>query len=160
MWCATAHIGELFYQNKKNDPQIYMDMDEPLFNLKEHIKLQTDVQTESQILLLANEHLESKVGANSVVKGYPPTVTDEPIFLYSTDNNNVTLPAELEMPKFPIFPISVSVENDASLAKVACSVGHECKRRVETYTRIDSLMKMGVQQFIEMLRVNLCKLME
>ena len=137
-----------------------MDMDGPLYNLKEHIKLHTDVQTESQILLLGNEHLEAKVGINSLVKGYPPTDTDNPIFLYSTDNNNVTIPNELELPKFPTFPNSVSVENDASQAKVACSVGHECKRRIETYSRIDSLIKNGVQQFIEMLRVNLTKLLE
>lgn len=137
-----------------------MGMDEPLFNLKEHIKLQTDVQPENQILLLGSEHLEAKVGANSLVKGYPPTDTDTPIFLYSTDNNNVTIPSELELPKFPTFPNSVSVETDASLAKVACSVGHECKRRVENYSRIDSLMKIGVQQFIEMLRINLIKLLE
>lgn len=104
--------------------------------------------------------MEAKVGAQSLAKGYPETTTETPIFLYSTDNNNVTVPAELDLPKFPTFPNSVSVENDASLAKVACSVGHECKRRVETYSRIDLLMKAAVEQFGEMLRTNLGKLLE
>lgn len=109
---------------------------------------------------MTNEHLETKVGINSLVKGYPTTDAEAPIFLYSTDNNNVIIPTEMDLPKFPTFSNSVSVENDASQAKVACSVGHECKRRIEVYSRIDSLMKNGVQQFIEMLRVNLSKLLE
>lgn len=153
-------IIHVFYINQTSSIEVYTDMNEPLFNVKEHIKLQTDVKTESQILLLDNEHLEDKVGANSHVSSYPPTTAENPIFLYSTDNNNVTVPAELELPKFPTFPNSVSVENDASLAKVGCSVGHECKRRIETYSKMDHLMKLGVQQFIEMLRTTLVKLLE
>lgn len=137
-----------------------MNEDEPLFNLKEHIKVQTDVQPESQILLMVSQHLEARVGINSLVKGYPPTDAENPIFLYSIDNNNVTLPVELDLPKFPSFPNSISVENDASLAKVACSVGHECKRRVESYSRMDVLMKNCVEQFIDMLRETLTKLLE
>lgn len=137
-----------------------MNEDEPLYNLKEHIKVQSDVQPESQILLLASQHLEARVGINSLVKGYPPTDAENPIFLYSIDNNNVTLPIELDLPKFPSFPNSISVENDASLAKVACSVGHECKRRVENYSRMDVLMKNCVEQFIDMLRDTLTKLLE
>lgn len=140
--------------------KVYMNEDEPLFNFKEYIKLQTDVQPESQILLLDNQHLEDKVGINTLVKGYPPTSAENPIFLYSIDNNNVTIPVELELPKFPTFPNSVSVENDASLAKVGCSVGHECKRRVETYSRMDLLMKNSVEQFIVMLKNTLTKLIE
>lgn len=137
-----------------------MNDDEPLYNFKEHIKAQTDVQPQFQILLLGSQHLEERVGVNSFVKGYPPTDAESPIFLYATDNNNVTLPAELDLPKFPSFPNSISVENDASLAKVACSVGHECKRRVENYSHMDVLMKDCVEQFIEMLRENLTKLSE
>lgn len=137
-----------------------MNEDEPLYNLKEHIKVQSDVQPESQILLLTSQHLEARVGINSLVKGYPPTDAENPIFLYSIDNNNVILPIEMELPKFPSFPNSISVENDASLAKVACSVGHECKRRVESYSRMDTLMKNSVEQFIDMLRETLTKLLE
>lgn len=52
------------------------------------------------------------------VRGYPKTDTETPLMLFSIENNNVSLPAELELPKFPSFPNIVSVENDASLAKV------------------------------------------
>lgn len=137
-----------------------MNEDEPLYNLKEHIKLQSDVQPESQILLLGNQHLETKVGMNTLVKGYPPTDMNNPIFLYSIDNNNVTIPVELDLPKFPTFPNAISVENDASLAKVACSVGHECKRRLENYARMDSLVKGCVEQFICVLRETITRLIE
>lgn len=137
-----------------------MNDDEPFFNLKEHIKLQTDVMPESQILILNNQDMEEKVGTNSLVRGFPPTVALNPIFLYSIDNNNVTLPNELDLPKFPTFPNAVSVENDASLSKMACSVGHECKRRIEMYSRMDQLMKKSVEQFIDVLRDTITKLLE
>lgn len=140
--------------------QVYMNDDEPFYNLKEHIKLQSDVMPESQILILNSQDMEEKVGTNSLVKGFPPTTAADPIFLYSIDNNNVTIPNELDLPKFPTFPNSVSVENDASLSKMACSVGHECKRRIEMYSRMDQLMKKSVEQFIEVLRDTISKLLE
>lgn len=137
-----------------------MNEDEPYFNLKEHIKVQTDVMPESQILILNSLDLEEKIGSNSLVKGFPPTTDSHPIFLYSVDNNNVTIPSELDLPKFPTFPNAVSVENDASLSKMGCSVGHECKRRIEMYGRMDALMKLSVEQFIEVLRDTISKLLE
>lgn len=137
-----------------------MNDDEPYHNLKEHIKLQTDVMPESQILILSNQDMEEKVGTNSLVGGFPPTTALSPIFLYSIDNNNVTIPPELDLPKFQTFPNTVAVEQDASLSKMACSVGHECKRRVEMYSRMDQLMKNSVEQFIEVLRDTISKLVE
>lgn len=38
--------------------------------------------------------------------------------LFNKNNNNVSMPPEPEVPKFPVFPNTVSVENDASQAKV------------------------------------------
>lgn len=137
-----------------------MNEDEPFFNIKEHIKLQTDVQPESQILILNSQDMEEKVGSNTFVKGFPPTTELNPIFLYSIDNNNVTIPPELDLPKFPTFPNAVSVENDASLSKMGCSVGHECKRRIEMYSRMDQLMKSSVEQFIEVLRATITQLLQ
>lgn len=137
-----------------------MNEDEPYFNLREHIKVQTDVMPESQILILNNQDWEEKIGTNSLVKGFPPTSELSPIFLYSIDNNNVTIPSELDLPKFPTFPNAVSVENDASLSKMGCSVGHECKRRIEMYGRMDQLMKLSVEQFIAVLRDTISKLIE
>lgn len=124
-----------------------MNDDEPFFNLKEHIKLQTDVMPESQILILNNQDMEEKVGTNSLVKGFPPTDAATPVFLYSIDNNNVTIANEMDMPKFPTFPNAVSVENDASLSKIACR-------------KTALLMKKSVEQFIDVLRDTISKLFE
>lgn len=156
----NKRVLHIFYINRASSIEIYVSEDESIFSVKEHIKVQTDVHPESQILLFDNQHFETKVGSNSLVKGYPQTSAEDPIFLYSVENNNVTVPNELELPKFPTFLNSVSVENDASLAKVACSVGHECKRRIEMYSRIDSLMKVAVEQFIHVLRDTITKLVK
>lgn len=156
----TKKVLHIFYMNRTSSIEVYMNEDQQFFHLKEHIRAQTDVIPECQILIFNNQHLESKVGSNSLVKGYPATSPENPIFLYSIDNNNVTIPAELELPKFPTFPNAVSVENDASLSKLACSVGHECKRRIETYSRLDLLVKRSVEQFIEVLRDTITKLIE
>lgn len=94
------------------------------------------------------------------VRGYPDTDTENCLTLYSIENNNVTLSPELDLPKFPVFPSAVSVENDASLAKVACSVGHEIKRRVETYSMKDFLVKQGIDQSIILLKSILSKLLK
>lgn len=105
--------------------------------------MQSDVASECQILLLGSQHLEARVGANSLVKGYPKTDTENPIFLYSIDNNNVTLPNELDLPKFPSFPSSISVENDASLAKIACRYKydlHVCKAWLRLVARVGNLL--------------------
>lgn len=156
----SKKVVHVFYMNRALSIEVYMNDEEPFFNLKEHIKLQSDVQPESQILILNNGDMEEKVGTNTLVRGFPETTATNPVFLYSIDNNNVTLPTELDIPKFPTFPNAVSVENDASLSKMGCSVGHEYKRRIETLARMDQLMKMSVEQFIEVLRDTISKLVE
>ncbi|GAB0093300.1 serine/threonine-protein kinase TBK1 [Sergentomyia squamirostris] len=156
----SKRVLHVFYMNKVSSIKIFMNMDEPLFNLKEHIRLQTEVRSESQLLLLDNQCLEDRVGAETSVRGYPETSSEDPIFMLSIDNNNVTLPAETEQPKFPTFPNTVSVENDASMAKMSCSVGHDAKRRTEMYSVMDRLIKSGVRQFITMLKNCLTKLLD
>ncbi|KAL1396039.1 hypothetical protein pipiens_010802 [Culex pipiens pipiens] len=150
----------IFYANRANAIEVYMDPEETFFNLKEHIFVQTEVPHSSQLLLMESELFELRVGANSSARGYSATVADDPLMLFNIENNNVTLPAELDLPKFPSFPSGVSVENDASLAKVACSVGHECKRRVEVFSMLDTLMTKAVEQFAGLLKNLLVKLLE
>ncbi|KAH8325501.1 hypothetical protein KR067_000153 [Drosophila pandora] len=144
-------VIHVFYMNRTSSVEVFLEPDEQIDNFRERIFLQTEVPLEKQILLFNNEHLEKKVTPRTIAKAFPATTTEQPIFLYSNDDNNVQLPQQLELPKFPIFPPNVSVENDASLAKAACSVGHECKRRVDIFTSMDILIKKGVEQFIEML---------
>lgn len=163
-WEVTSILDKrvlhLFYMNRASSIEIFMDPDEPLFHFKEHVNLQTDVNVDNQLLLFDEEHLEDKVGANTAVRGYPKTEIFKPIMLFSVENNNVSLPKELELPKFPSFPTGVSVENDASLAKVGCSVGHECKRRIESFSKMDTLIQNGISRLIGLLKVTLNKLLD
>lgn len=156
----TKRVLHFFYMNRAISVEVFMDPDESLHNLKEHIRLQTEVQSPAQLLLQDHENLEELVDATTSVRGYPKTHEEKPIMLYSIENNNVSLPNELDLPKFPNFPSSVSVENDASLAKVACSVGHEIRRRVETFTKTDDLIQKGVFHFIQLLKTSLAKLLQ
>ncbi|EDW02777.1 serine/threonine-protein kinase TBK1 [Drosophila grimshawi] len=144
-------VIHVFFTNRATSVEVFLEPDEQIDNFRERIFLQTEVPLEKQIMLFNNEHLEKKVSPRTLVNAFPSTTMDQPIFLYSNDDNNVQLPHQLELPKFPVFPPNVSVENDASLAKAACSVGHECKRRVDIFTTMDILIKKGVEQFIEML---------
>ncbi|KAH8263132.1 hypothetical protein KR044_004835 [Drosophila immigrans] len=144
-------VIHVFFTNRTSSVEVFLEPEEQIDNFRERIFLQTEVPLEKQILLFNNEHLEKKVTPRTIAKAFPSTTTEQPIFLYSNDDNNVQLPQQLELPKFPVFPPNVSVENDASLAKAACSVGHECKRRVDIFTTMDILIKKGVEQFIEML---------
>ncbi|XP_030380475.1 serine/threonine-protein kinase TBK1 isoform X2 [Scaptodrosophila lebanonensis] len=144
-------VIHVFYTNRTTSVEVFLEPDEQIDNFRERIFLQTEVPLEKQILLFNNEHLEKKVTPRTIAKAFPVTTTEQPIFLYSNDDNNVQLPQQLDLPKFPVFPSNVSVENDASLAKAACSVGHECKRRVDIFTTMDILIKKGVEQFIETL---------
>ncbi|KAH8350770.1 hypothetical protein KR084_011027 [Drosophila pseudotakahashii] len=144
-------VIHVFFTNRTSSVEVFLEPEEQIDNFRERIFLQTEVPLEKQILLFNNEHLEKKVTPRTIAKAFPITTTEQPIFLYSNDDNNVQLPQQLDLPKFPVFPPNVSVENDASLAKSACSVGHECKRRVDIFTSMDILIKKGVEHFIEML---------
>ncbi|KAH8282789.1 hypothetical protein KR054_009883 [Drosophila jambulina] len=153
-------VIHVFYTNRTSSVEVFLEPDEQIDNFRERIFLQTEVPLEKQILLFNNEHLEKKVTPRTFAKAFPATTTEQPIFLYSNDDNNVQLPQQLDLPKFPVFPPNVSVENDASLAKAACSVGHECKRRVDIFTSMDILIKKGVEHFIEMLITTLTLLLK
>jgi len=57
-------------------------------------------------------------------------------FGFSKENNNVNAGENHEVVKFPVFQNVISVENDASLGKLACSVGYVCKRRINKLSMV------------------------
>ncbi len=62
--------------------------------------------------------------------------------------NNFFHPYCRELATFPNLPTLVSVENDATLAKQACSVGYAYKRRVEQYAHCSHIMNTAVKQLV------------
>ena len=156
----NKRVLHIFHVNRASSIEVFMEPEDRIFHVKEHVILQSDVSADSQLLLIENELLEDRVGIDSVVKGYPVTSNRKPIILFNIENNNVSMPRELELSKFPSFPAGISVENDASLAKLACSVGHECKRRVENYSKTDSMIQRSVDSFVAYLKKILSRLLD
>lgn len=148
----------IFDVHGENLIKIYLHPEEERFTaFQTHIHDQTNIPPRSQILLKNNVSLLQLIEESTPGKGYPSTSLDEPIFLFSRENNNVTLPTENELPKFPTFASLVSVEADASQAKTACSVGHECKRRIDKMSRCSKLSQDAVTCFIGYLCNELAK---
>jgi hypothetical protein len=56
------------------------------------------------------------------------------------------------------FSFQVSVENDATLAKQACSTGHVCKRRIEKLSKSSCLTHYSVGVFITVLNQQLSEI--
>lgn len=98
--------------------QVFLKPEEKYEHLQTYICEQTSVVAESQILLYQDRLLSTEVEENTPAKTYPDTTAEEPLMLYNKNNNNVTLQTESDIPKFPVFPNIVSVENDATQAKV------------------------------------------
>ncbi|KAF9422397.1 hypothetical protein HW555_001987 [Spodoptera exigua] len=121
----------VFHVNKAASIKVFLKPDEKFEHLQTYICEQTSVVAESQILLYKDQLIHTVIDDNTLGKEYPETTAEEPLILFNKNNNNVSMAPEPEVPKFPVFPNIVSVENDASQAKTACSVGHVIKRRVE-----------------------------
>lgn len=141
--------------------KIYLHPEEERFAaFQAHLQDQTNIPPRSQILLKGQVPLLQLIEESTPGRGYPLTSLDEPLFLYSRENNNVVIPAETELPKFPVFASLVSVETDASQAKSACSVGHECKRRIDKIARCSKLSQDAVYAFVGYLTTELNKALD
>ncbi|XP_039759285.1 inhibitor of nuclear factor kappa-B kinase subunit epsilon [Pararge aegeria] len=127
---STTQV-HIFHVNKAASIKVFLKPEEKYEHLQTYICEQTSVVAESQILLVRDTLLLSEIDDNTLGKNYPETSAEVPLMLFNKNNNNVNLGPEPEIPKFPVFPNIVSVENDASQAKAACSVGHVLRRRVE-----------------------------
>jgi TANK-binding kinase 1 len=162
--CKLIHI---FYMNKVQNIRVYLPPEQtsgdPLSSdqtcakmfslertyekLQSLVQEQTDVAPANQILLYQDSLLLTFMENSTAGQSYPMTQEDEPLMLFSKENNNVTLASEGDMPKYPSFPDRMSIETDASLAKMCCSVGHAYKRRAEKLSRCSLLIHACVEQF-------------
>ncbi|EFN69034.1 Serine/threonine-protein kinase TBK1 [Camponotus floridanus] len=139
--------------------KVFLHPEEKLVALQIHIQDQTEIIPHAQILLLGEVPLTNFIEESTPGKGYPNTSNDKPLMLFSRENNNVVLPTETELPKFPVFANLVSVENDASQAKVACSVGHVCKRRIDKLALCSKLSRDAIEAFGGLLSTELTRVL-
>ncbi|XP_060805401.1 inhibitor of nuclear factor kappa-B kinase subunit epsilon [Amyelois transitella] len=150
----------IFHVNKATSIKVFLKPDEKFEHLQTYICEQTSVVGESQILLHKETLLLSVVDDTTLGKNYPETTAEEPLMLFNKNNNNVNMPPEPDIPKFPVFPNIVSVENDATQAKTACSVGHVVRRRVELLCQASRLCGACVRAWGSLLAARLRALAE
>lgn len=140
--------------------KVFLHPEEKLAALQVYIQDQTDITPNSQILLFGDVFLTNIIEESATGKSYPNTSEDKPFMLFSKENNNVVLPIDTELPKFPVFANLVSVENDASQAKVACSIGYVCKRRIEKLVLCSKLSQDAIEAFSGLVSTELTRLLE
>lgn len=150
----------IFNMHRASLIRVYLHPDEKLVAFQAHLQDQTEIPPHAQIILLRDVYLTRLIEESTPGKGYPQTTEENPLMLFSRENNNVLIPSEMELPKFPVFATLVSVENDASQAKVACSVGHACKRRVDKIAKSSKLSQDAVEAFIGLLTAELNHVLE
>lgn len=150
----------IFNVHKASLIKVFLHPEEKLVALQVHVQDQTEIPPHAQILLFGDMSLTNLVEESTPGKGYPSTTDDKPLMLFSRENNNVVLPADSELPKFPVFANLVSVENDASQAKVACSVGHVCKRRIDKLALCSKLSQDAIKAFSGLLSTELTRVLE
>ncbi|XP_012276090.1 inhibitor of nuclear factor kappa-B kinase subunit epsilon [Orussus abietinus] len=143
--CRTpVHV---FNVHRASSIKVFLHPEEKFVALQAHIQDQTEIIAPAQILLLGNTPLTDIVEESTPGKGYPDTTEEKPLMLFSRENNNVVLPIESDLPKFPVFANLVSVENDPGQAKAACSAGHVCKRKIDKLSRSSKLSQEAVKAF-------------
>ncbi|CAK9803712.1 Inhibitor of nuclear factor kappa-B kinase subunit epsilon [Anthophora plagiata] len=150
----------IFNIHKGSLVKVFLHPEEKLTALQAHIQEQTDIAPHAQILLVGDTFLTNIVEKSTPGKNYPSTSESKPLMLFSKENNNVNLPVDPELPKFPVFANLVSVENDASQAKVACSVGYVCKRRIDKLVLCSKLSQDAIEAFSGLVFVELTRLLE
>ncbi|XP_063540466.1 inhibitor of nuclear factor kappa-B kinase subunit epsilon [Cydia strobilella] len=137
----------VFHVNKACSVKVFMKPEDRFEQLQTALLEQCGVVAESQVLLYADRLLLSEVDENTPGRSYPATTATEPLLLFNKSSTSVSLAPEPDAPKFPVFPNIVSVENDASQAKTACSVGHVIKRRVEALAAASQLCGAAVARW-------------
>lgn len=143
----SRKLIHVFHVNKVQMIRVYLHPDETYNELQNLLMEQTDITPQNQILLLKEKPLLNTVDETTLGRGYPKFDEMEPVMLFSKENNNVNIVSEGDVPKFPTFQNTISVESDASLGKVACSVGHMCKRRIEKISKASKFCHSCVLAF-------------
>lgn len=129
--------------------RVYIQPDDTYEQLRNYFKEQTEIRTDSQIILYKDQPFIQIVGETSRAQGYPDTSDNEPLLLFSKEDNNISIVKDNDLPNFPTFPNTTSVDSDSTQAKLSCSIGHSCKRRIEKSSLCCELIEKSVKYFSE-----------
>lgn len=140
-------LVHIFHVNKVQMVKVYLNPDNGFDELQNLIIEQTDIIPQNQILLYKEKSLSNIIEDASPGRTYPKFEEIEPLMLFSKENNNVSFDLENYNGKFPTFPNTISLESDASLGKLACSVGHTYKRKIEKISKASKLCHYCVRAF-------------
>nr|CAB3266853.1 IKK-epsilon IkappaB kinase [Phallusia mammillata] len=123
--------------------KIYISPEKTLVNLKEHIAELADIRSSRQIMLYDGVQFETDTF--TPVTQYPVTTEERPFVLLTsdvTDFQTLPIPHTCKPPKVKS---SLSLENDASLAKVCSSTLFDIRKTVSYLLLVESLIRLGVK---------------
>lgn len=144
-------LVHVFYVNRASAIKVYVPPSDTYEHLQQYIEEQTECKPMDQLILCKNALFVDVVGENSRAAGYPDT-SAQPLMLFSTDLPDVSVIPMPALPDFPHFSAVVSVTNDADQAKMGCSLGHVCKRRIERCAHGTQQMRNSVEYFTDHLK--------
>ncbi|CAH1116516.1 unnamed protein product [Phaedon cochleariae] len=154
----SRKVVNIFHVNKAQLIKVYILPNESYQHLQNYVTEQTEMKDTSQILIYQNTLFRNFIEEYTLATGFPATTREDPLFLFNRENNNITLVPDQELPKFNEFSSVMSVESDASQAKLACSIGHQCKRHIEKYSLFCKLIFDTVQNFTKYINSELRQL--
>ncbi|KAL3288373.1 hypothetical protein HHI36_002821 [Cryptolaemus montrouzieri] len=137
----------IFHINKAQLIKVYIHPEEVLNNLQYYIKEQTNIEENSQIMIFEGKLYSTFFEDTTRASGFPVTSESDPLFLLSNENNNVVIDFKLDIPTFHKFSDNIHLENDATQSKLACSIGHLCRRYIERFAWACKLIEYSVENF-------------
>ncbi|KAK9877535.1 hypothetical protein WA026_018643 [Henosepilachna vigintioctopunctata] len=137
----------IFHINKANIIKVYIHPEEVYNNLQYYIKEQTSIEESNQIIIFRGKLYSSFFEDSTKASGFPLCSETDPLFLLNSENNNVVIDAKVDIPVFHKFSDNVHLENDATQSKLACSIGHLCKRHIEKLAWSCKLIESSIENF-------------
>ncbi|KAG1660321.1 Serine/threonine-protein kinase TBK1 [Nymphon striatum] len=140
---VSKKIIEVIFVNDMIPLRLFLDENYLLKDLQAELKSQTGIIPSNQLLLFDNRCLNESTFEELNHTLY--TSIDNPLILL--DRNKSSIDDRLSstlLVKFPIFPSTVSsVENDAALGKISCSVAYAVQRLIQKVVIVQqSLLKV------------------
>ncbi|QQP57237.1 Inhibitor of nuclear factor kappaB kinase subunit epsilonlike [Caligus rogercresseyi] len=146
-WILEKKKLHVYFMNKLTPHRVYLDKTEGFDAFKKILSEQTEISPENDMIILFGENeLSHYVSDSTPGTDFPDTSPSRPIVLFNKNNNNIS--------------IGLDKENDATLAKSACSVGYSYRRKIDSYTQCLKIMNSAIEMLSEVVKIRLSELLE